>query len=264
MKGLAEYAEFAYATALRAGEAILPYFRRSIDVDNKDRIGGYDPVTIADRAAERVIRDAIAASYPTHGFHGEEHGEHKGSEPATWVVDPIDGTKSFILGQLSWGTLIALNDGQRPVVGVACQPYVGEVFVAHVEGLVEWRRNGERRALKTRRCPRETEAIVVTTDPRYFEPSREAAAYAAVTSKARFTRFGGDLYCYTQLAMGLCDIVIETGLKAWDIQALIPLIEAAGGVVTDWGGNPCHAGGDVLACGDPALHATLLRRIASG
>jgi histidinol phosphatase-like enzyme (inositol monophosphatase family) len=245
---LPETLEFALATAEAAGRAVLPHFRVAIDVENKDRAGGYDPVTIADRAAETSIRDAIRARFPTHGLFGEEHGREAGTEPWTWVIDPIDGTKSFVLGQLHWGVLIALNDGARPVLGVAYQPFVGEAFVGRAA---------------TRTGCRHADALVVTTDPRFFAPPREAAAYAAVTEGARFTRYGGDLYCYTQLAMGLVDIVIETGLKPYDIQALIPVIEGAGGVVTDWQGGDCQDGGDVLACGDPALHAELLRRIAA-
>lgn len=259
---LADYLEFAYLAALAAGEAILPHFRHAIEVENKDRVGGYDPVTVADRAAETAIRASIAIAYPTHGVFGEEHGHEPGAEPWTWVIDPIDGTKSFVLGQLHWGTLIALNDGTRPVVGVACQPFVGEAFVACAGGAAQWRRGRERRTLATRRCASHADALVSTTDPRHFEPAREAAAFAAVTQGARFTRYGGDLYCYTQLAMGLCDVVIETGLKPWDVQALIPLIESAGGVISNWQGGPCYDGGDVLACGDPSLHALLLGRIA--
>lgn len=262
MTDLTNYLEFAYRTAIEAGQAILPHFRRAIDVENKDRVGGYDPVTVADLAAETVIRKAIAAAYPTHGIFGEEHGRIAGAAPWTWVIDPIDGTRSFMIGQLSWGMLIALNDGARPVVGVAFQPFVGEAFVSHARGLSQWRRGGERRTLSARRCSRIEDAIVVTTDPRHFGPPREAAAYAAVTRDARLVRYGGDCYCYTQLAMGLCDVVIETGLGPWDIQALIPLIESAGGVITDWRGGPCHDGGDVLACGDPALHRELLDRIS--
>jgi myo-inositol-1(or 4)-monophosphatase len=260
---LPETLDFALATAEAAGRAILPHFRVAIDVENKDRAGGYDPVTIADRAAETVIRDAIRARFPAHGLFGEEHGREAGTEPWTWVIDPIDGTKSFVLGQLHWGMLIALNDGAKPVLGVAYQPFVSEAFVGVAGRGSEWRRGGERRALRTRRCRSLADALVVTTDPRFFAPPREAAAYAAVTEGARFTRYGGDLYCYTQLAMGLADIVIETGLKPYDIQALIPVIEGAGGVVTDWQGGDCQDGGDVLACGDPALHAELLRRIAA-
>jgi histidinol phosphatase-like enzyme (inositol monophosphatase family) len=262
MQSLAEMAEFAYVTALAAGDAILPHFRRPIDVENKDRAGGYDPVTVADRAAETAIRASIATAFPTHGVFGEEHGRESGTEPWTWVIDPIDGTRSFILGQLHWGTLIALNDGTRPVVGLAYQPFVGEAFVAYAGGPAQWRRGTERRTLSTRRCARHADALVSTTDPRHFASPREAAAFAAITEGARFTRYGGDLYCYTQLAMGLCDVVIETGLQPYDVQALIPLIEAAGGVISDWRGGRCDEGGDVLACGDPSLHARLLERLA--
>jgi myo-inositol-1(or 4)-monophosphatase len=257
------YVEFAHRAAIAAGAVALPHFRRALDVENKDRVGGYDPVTVADREAESAIRAAIRGAYPAHGILGEEHGREPGSERWTWVIDPIDGTKSFVLGQLHWGVLIALNDGTRPVAGVAYQPYVGEAFVAHAGGLAQWRRGGERRTLATRRCARIEEAIVVTTDPRQFARPRETAAYEAVTRDARYTRYGGDLYCYTQLAMGLTDVVVETGLKPYDIQALIPLIESAGGIVTDWRGGSCADGGDILACGDRKLHAELLRRIAN-
>ncbi|HVE47993.1 MAG TPA: histidinol-phosphatase [Casimicrobiaceae bacterium] len=262
MRNLDELLEFAYRTAIAAGDSILPHFRRALDVENKDRGGGYDPVTVADRAAESSIRTAIAAAYPSDGVIGEEQGRAEGSDRYTWVIDPIDGTRAFMIGQLHWGILIACNDGTRPVVGVAYQPYVGEAFVARFDGRAEWRRGDERRALRTRRCARIEEAIVVTTDPRHFAAPREAHAYAAVTRDARYTRYGGDLYCYTQLAMGLSDVVIETDLQPYDIQALIPLIEAAGGAITDWRGGSCQNGGDVLACGDPALHEALLARIA--
>jgi len=260
---LERYAEFACRAAERAGEVVLPHFRAAIDVEDKSGGDDYDPVTIADRASEAAIRDAIRSTYPTHGIFGEEGGRESGSAPYTWVVDPIDGTRSFIVGQLHWAILIALNDGVRPVVGVVHQPYVGETFVAYFGGAARWRRGAESRTMHTRACPRIEDAIVITTDPRHFDPAPKAAAYGAVTRNVRFVRFGGDCYCYTQLAMGLADIVIETGLEPYDIQALIPLVEAAGGVITDWAGGPCDQGGDVLACGDPRLHATLLERIAN-
>ena len=256
------FATFALQAAFAAGTAILPHFRAPIDVQDKGGTRGYDPVTEADRAAEAVIRAAIVARYPDHGIHGEEHGRHAGRSPFTWVIDPIDGTRSFIVGHLHWATLIALHDGERPCIGVTHQPFVGESFIA-VNGESTWRRGDESRALCTRRCPRIEDAIVATTDPRHFKLDRQRHAYAAVTDGVRLVRFGGDCYCYTQVAMGLVDIVIETGLQAYDIQALIPLIENAGGVVSNWEGGRCDEGGDVLACGDRALHAELLRRIGS-
>ena len=254
------FARFALDAAHDAGVAILPHFRAPIDVEDKGGPRGYDPVTEADRAAEAVIRAAITQRFPDHGIDGEEHGRIAGRSPFTWVIDPIDGTRSFILGHLHWATLIALHDGERPIVGVTHQPFVGETFVA-VNGRSEWRRGGELRPLHTRRCPRVEDAIVATTDPRHFRAPGQIAAYAVATDGARLVRYGGDCYCYTQLAMGLVDIVIETGLQAYDIQALIPLIVNAGGVVTNWQGGACDRGGDVLACGDPALHQALLRRI---
>jgi histidinol phosphatase-like enzyme (inositol monophosphatase family) len=256
------YLEFAIRTAHAAGEAILPHFREIIDVEDKRNAHGYDPVTVADRAAEDVIRAEITRSYPDHGMLGEEHGRQSGASALTWVIDPIDGTKSFILGQLHWATLIALHDGQGPVIGVAHQPYVGETFLATRGGLAQWRRGSERRTLRTRRCAKIEDAIVATTDPRHFKDPRQLAVYNAVTASARLTRFGGDCYCYTQLAMGFVDVVVETGLQPYDIQALIPLVEAAGGIITDWSGRACDHGGDVLACGDRALHATLLEVLA--
>jgi myo-inositol-1(or 4)-monophosphatase len=254
------FATFALQAAMAAGAAILPHFRAPIDVEDKGGARGYDPVTEADRAAEAVIRAAIASRYPDHGIHGEEHGRLAGPSPFTWVIDPIDGTRSFIVGHLHWATLIALNDGQRPRVGVTHQPFVGESFVA-ANGVSTWRRGAEQRTLRTRRCARIEDAVVATTDPRHFKTDRQVHAYAAATDGARLVRYGGDCYCYTQVAMGLVDIAIETGLQAYDIQALIPLIENAGGVVSNWEGGSCHDGGDVLACGDRRLHAELLRRM---
>jgi myo-inositol-1(or 4)-monophosphatase len=253
----AAFAVFALQAARDAGAAILPHFRAPIDVEDKGGARGYDPVTEADRAAEAVIRDAVLRRYPDHGIDGEEYGRQAGTSRYTWVIDPIDGTRSFILGQLHWGTLIALHDGTRPIVGVMHQPYVGESFIA-ADGEAEWRRGDARRALRVRPCATLDAAIVATTDPRHFASGRQQRAYAAATAGARLVRFGGDCYCYTQLAMGLVDIVIETGLKPYDVQALIPLIEYAGGVVTDWSGAPCDRGGDVLACGDRALHRQIL------
>jgi len=256
------YLDFAWRTAIAAGAAILPHFRAVVAIEDKRNFMGYDPVTIADRAAEDVIRGAIRRAYPDHGMHGEEHGREAGTSPLNWVIDPIDGTKSFILGQHHWATLIALHDGRAPVVGVVHQPFVGESFVGAACGIAQWRRGDERRDLRTRTCARIEDAIVTTTDPRQFVSDDERAALAAVSGPARFLRYGGDCYCYTQLAMGFVDVVIENGLQPYDIQALIPLIEAAGGAVTNWSGGPCDQGGSVLASGDRRLHEALLRRIA--
>ncbi len=259
----AAYLDFAQDMAVAAGEAILPHFRNALAVEDKRNFMGYDPVTVADHAAETVIRAAVKARYPDHGIHGEEHGREVGTSPLTWVIDPIDGTKSFILGQLHWAVLIALHDGTRPVLGVTYQPFVGESFLGVAGGAARWQRGGESRTLRTRGCPQIEDAWVVTTDPRQFVTEAERRALDTVSGNARFLRYGGDCYCYTQLAMGLVDVVIENGLQAYDVQSLIPLVEAAGGVMTDWGGGPCDQGGAVIACGDPRLHAELLRRMSA-
>ena len=253
------YLEFALATAEAAGREILPHFRRALDVEDKGGRSDYDPVTVADRAAEALIRAAIARTYPDHGIRGEEHGWRKGTSRYTWVIDPIDGTKSFILGQMHWATLIALHDGERVVAGVAHQPYVGESFGAVVSGRAEWRRGGERRTLATRGCPRLADAAIACTHPAMFATPADRAAFDRVAGRARFTRWGGDCYAYCLLAMGLIDIVIESTLEAYDIQALIPIVTSAGGVLTSWTGGGCDEGGSVVACGDPALHAEVLR-----
>ncbi|MFO1413639.1 MAG: histidinol-phosphatase [Burkholderiales bacterium] len=255
------YLDFAWRTAIEAGAAILPHFRATLDIEDKRNFMGYDPVTVADRAAEDVIRHAVKATFPDHGLHGEERGKEAGTSPLTWVIDPIDGTKSFILGQHHWATLLALHDGTAPVVGVVHQPFVGESFVSAACGIAQWRRGDARRDLRTRPCARIEDAIAVTTDPRQFVTDRERGALAAVTAPARYLRYGGDCYCYTQLAMGFVDVVIENGLQPYDVQALIPLIEAAGGAITNWTGGPCDQGGAVLASGDRKLHEDLLRRI---
>jgi len=256
------FLEFAYRMAVAAGEAILPHFRVAIDVEDKGGARGYDPVTVADRAAEAVIRAEVARAHPDHGIRGEEHGWQKGASNFTWVVDPIDGTRSFILGQMHWATLIALHDGERVVAGVAHQPYVGETFLATPGGRSEWRRGGMRRALKTRRCRSLEHAALACTDPKMFANPGDLAAFNRVSAKARLTRWGGDCYAYCLLAMGLIDVVVESSLHAWDVQALIPIVESAGGILTTWAGGRCEEGGNVVACGDPALHAEVLKHLA--
>jgi histidinol phosphatase-like enzyme (inositol monophosphatase family) len=254
----ADYLEFARRTAAAAGAAILPHFREVIAVEDKRNFMGYDPVTIADRAAEDAIRAAIRQAYPEHGIHGEEHGYQAGASSLTWVIDPIDGTKSFILGQHHWATLIALHDGREPVVGVVHQPFVGETFLGAAGGDALWQRGDEHRVLRTRPCARIEDAIVTTTDPRQFRTPAELASLSAVSDRARFLRYGGDCYCYTQLAMGFVDVVIENGLQPYDIQALIPIVRSAGGAISSWTGGNCDQGGPVLATGDPRLHERLL------
>jgi myo-inositol-1(or 4)-monophosphatase len=252
----------AMTMAEAAGKVILPHFRAAIVVDDKGGARGYDPVTVADRDAETVIRTAISREHPTHGIRGEEHGWQKGTSPYTWVIDPIDGTRSFITGQLHWATLIALNDVGVPVVGVMHQPFVGETFSAIAGGVARWQRNGVTRVMHTRPCATLGSAVLASTTPDMFKTTATLSAFNRVRERVRLTRYGGDCYAYCLLAMGLIDVVIESSLQAYDIQALIPIIEAAGGMVTDWSGARCDEGGNVVACGDPVLHAEVLGLLA--
>lgn len=248
-----EYLAFACRLAELAGNVILPHFRAALEVHNKAGSRGYDPVTIADRAAEESIRREIARRYPSHGIQGEEQGKVAGRESLTWVIDPIDGTKSFIIGQLHWGTLVALNDGERPVLGVMHQPYVGETFTGSPRG-AHLRRAGTAQRLRTRRCARLENAMLCTTHPEMFATWDERSAFDAVAGRAKLTRYGGDCYSYCLLAAGLVDLVIDAGMYPHDVQALIPIVEGAGGVMTTWAGETAYEGGQVVAAGDSKLH----------
>jgi myo-inositol-1(or 4)-monophosphatase len=255
--------DLAQGMAMRAGAAILPHFRVAIAVDDKGGARGYDPVTVADRDAEASIRADLARAHPDHGIRGEEHGWQRGTSPYTWVIDPIDGTRSFITGALHWATLIALNDGHAPVLGVVHQPYVGETFSAIAGGEARWQRGDASRVLRTRRCPALGAAVLACTTPDMFATPAALAAFERVRAAVQLTRFGGDCYAYCLLALGLIDVVIESSLQAYDVQALIPIVQAAGGVMTDWHGGRCDEGGSVVASGDPALHPAVLALLAA-
>jgi len=260
-RAIEEYAAFACHLADLAGRTILPYFRVRLAVENKTAGAGYDPVTVADRAAERAIRDEIHRVYPGHGILGEEHGFAAGTDELTWIIDPIDGTRAFIIGQLHWGVLIALNDGARPVIGVMHQPYTGETFVGSRLG-AELRRRGSSSSLRVRECRRLEDAIVCATDPAMFSGPGEREAFRQLASKARMRRYGGDCYSYCLLAAGFIDLVIESSLQPYDIQPLIPIIEASGGIVTSWSGGLPYDGGQIIAAGDRELHKIALAMLA--
>lgn len=259
---LAELSQFAEELADLSGKTILPHFRERIDVHNKHDSGGFDPVTEADRAAEEAIRARIKIRYPTHGIVGEEHGAEPGASRYTWVLDPIDGTRAFVCGMAQWGTLIALNDGTRPVVGVLDQPYTRERWIGS-GGISTFRdTRGQRSALKTRTCSSLAEMVLSTTSPVGYFDATEQKAFWSLSNRARLTRFGGDCYAYGLLAMGFIDVIVEATLQPWDVQALIPIIENAGGIVSTWDGKPAFDGGRVVACGDPKLHAAVLEALA--
>ena len=246
--------DFAHTLADASGELIRPYFRQPLDVANKAGAGAFDPVTEADRAAERVIAEAVAARWPEHGFVGEAHGTTRPEARLRWVVDPIDGTRAFIMGWPMWGTLIGLLDGGTPVLGLMDQPFTRERYWS--AETVSYMRVGDGGPvhINTRSCPQLADAILSTTHPDLFAAGDEMDGFARLKSQVRMTRYGGDCYGYCLLAAGFVDLVVETGLKPYDIVALIPIIERAGGRVTTWDGKPATDGGRIVAAGDPRLH----------
>jgi histidinol-phosphatase len=250
----------AHALADRSGAVILPHFRTEQVIDHK---GGnlFDPVTAADRDAERAIRAGLAEIYPSHGILGEEFGSQDGESEYCWIIDPIDGTRSFILGLPIWGTLIGLTRQGSPLLGLMDQPFTGERFWSD-ETDAFFRRNGTTKVIRTRACPALGQALLATTSTDFFN-AEELGRFASLTERVRLRRFGGDCYNYCLLAMGHVDLVAESGLKPFDILPLIPIIERAGGVVSDWKGGDPRAGGSVLAAGDPRIHAAAIE-ILSG
>ncbi len=234
----------------------LRHFRiPGLVADNKWSVG-FDPVTVADRAAELAMRKVLAEMRPDDAILGEEFGYTEGTSGLTWVLDPIDGTRGYISGTPTWGVLISVRDETGPFFGMICQPYIGERFVG---GLGEAWVDGPhgRNDLKTRAARPLSEAIMLTTFPAIGTPV-EKAAFDAVKKQVQLTRYGMDCYGYALLAAGQVDLVIEAGLQAYDVQAPIAVIQAAGGVVTDWRGGPAHEGGRMLAAANADVHAAAL------
>ncbi len=246
------------ASAARA--AILPHFRQNtLATENKlaeQQDGSFDPVTVADRAAEEAMRAILAERRPDDAIFGEEFGHSAGTSGLTWVLDPIDGTRGFISGTPTWGVLIAVSDATGPIYGVIDQPYIGERFAGGF-GLAHGQGPSGAFDLATRATAALSDAILFTTFPEVGTLA-ERAAFEAVDARVKLTRYGMDCYAYALLAAGQVDLVIEAGLNAYDIQAPIAVIEAAGGVVTNWQGQPVHEGGQVLAAANATLHAQAL------
>jgi histidinol phosphatase-like enzyme (inositol monophosphatase family) len=243
-----------------AAETTLPHFRANGAVDNKGG-GSFDPVTEADRNAESAMRKLIKATFPDHGIIGEEHGPENDKAEFVWVLDPIDGTRSFIAGIPLWGTLIGLLRDGKPVLGMMAQPFTGERFAG--DGKRAWYRgpHGEGE-LTTRSCASLSDAILFTTTPALFNPA-DRRSYDRVEKSVRVPRYGADCYAYCMVAAGHVDLVIETELKPYDIVALIPIIEGAGGRVTNWEGESAASGGRIVAAGDPRLHELALKQLAT-
>jgi len=240
--------------------AILPHFRSRLDVENKlDQ--GFDPVTIADRASETAMRDILAAERPDDGVLGEEFGETPSVNGRKWVLDPIDGTRAFIAGLPTWTILIALSNGEKPHLGLIDQPHIEERFIGGPDGSF-YQRGTQRTRLESRKTRTLETAVMATTDIDLFTDP-EKLAFRRVLKTVQLCRYGYDAYAYAMLAMGGIDLVIESSLQPYDVQALIPVVEGAGGVVTNWQGGAAWDGGQVIASAHKALHDEALAFLES-
>ncbi len=241
-----------------AAKAIMPHFRASTEVTNKDS-AHFDPVTAADRDAEAEMRRLIAATWPEHGIVGEEYGPERADARFVWVLDPIDGTRAFITGLPVWGTLIGLLEEGKPRLGMMAQPFTGERFAG--DGKRAWYTGpGGAKPIATRAASSLKEAALFTTSP-YLFSAADGEAYRRIEKSVRMARYGCDCYAYCMVAAGQADIVIEAGLQPYDIVALIPIVEGAGGRLTSWDGGSAAGGGRVCASGDAKIHEEVLAEL---
>lgn len=246
----------AHALADVAQVETLRYFRSyGLQADNKEPTA-FDPVTVADRAAEKAMRAVLAEMRPQDAILGEEFGYSEGRSGLTWVLDPIDGTRGYISGTPTWGVLISVRDAQGPFFGMITQPYIGERFIG---GLNEARMTGPHRdvVLKTSSPQPLSQCILLSTFPE-IGTAHERRGFDQLKKQVKLTRYGMDCYGYALLAAGHVDLVVEAGLQAYDVQAPIAVVQAAGGIVTDWRGDPAHDGGRVLAAANAEVHAAAL------
>lgn len=253
---MTEYELFAVELACEAACVSLPYFRGAYEESDKGGPGAFDPVTQADQEAEAAIRTLISARYPDHGVIGEEYGEDRPEADHVWILDPIDGTRAFISGLPLWTNLIALRTEGRPTVGVIGQPCLNEIFLGGPSG-ARLLKAGAETPLAVRKCASLNDAVIATTDPVLFNGA-ELGAWTQVRAAARLARLGCDAYAFAMVAAGRIDLVADTGLKLWDWAALVPVIEAAGGQVTNWRGEAPDGNGQILAVGDGAIREQAL------
>jgi histidinol phosphatase-like enzyme (inositol monophosphatase family) len=244
-----------------AGKIAAGYFRRRIDVHDKSGGSYFDPVTAADREVEQFLRAELRSRYPGYGILGEEEGEEGRGADRCWMIDPIDGTRAFITGMPAWGILLGLTENGAPIVGTMHQPYIGETFQGALGAGAHLRHAGAVIEIAARTGVALADAVLYSTHPEMFVADEERAAFERVSAASRMTRFGGDCYSYCLLAMGQIDLVVESGLQPYDIVPLVPIIEAAGGVVTDARGASASPGGFIVAAGSPELHEQALAAI---
>ncbi|HET8727290.1 MAG TPA: histidinol-phosphatase [Alphaproteobacteria bacterium] len=250
---LAPFVALAERLVMAGGEVVRRHFRTPVAVDQK---GDLSPVTVADREAERSIREILVRERPEDGIYGEELGAERIDAEYVWVLDPTDGTKAFITGRPLFGTLIALLYRGRPVLGVIDQPVIGDRWIGAAGRPTLF--NGS--PARTRSCPQLDDALLNTTSPDIFT-AEELERFDRVRRQVRITTYGGDCYGYGLVAAGFVDLVVEAGLKLYDFAALVPILEGAGGLLTDWQGRPLgiESAGQVVAAGDRRTHEAALK-----
>lgn len=274
-----DFLAIAHTLSDQSAKVILPYFRQKISVDHKDGKGIYDPVTDADRNSEQVIRSYLAEYLPDHSIIGEEFGHSDNGSPYCWIIDPIDGTRAFVMGSPLWGTLIGLEHNKEPLLGMMNQPFTGERFWGTPDGSFGWWPNDTQAQLEntlpssesmsseagravhrlsTSGCVTLSKAIITTTCPDLFGSAEELEAFHNLRACCKMSRYGGDCYSYCLLALGQVDLIVESGLAPYDIAPLIPLVKGAGGVITTWDGGPANLGGKIIASASPELHEAAL------
>ncbi|MGC4025064.1 MAG: histidinol-phosphatase [Mesorhizobium sp.] len=248
--------EFMRRIAAAAARESLPRFRQQGAVTNKVE-GGFDPVTEADRQAERSIRALINEQFPDHGILGEEFGSENADAEHVWVVDPIDGTRSFISGIPLWGTLVGLTRNGDAIAGMMAQPFIGELFYATGQGAFYEGPHGANK-LAARTTESIADATMCTTTPLLFKDAQKDA-FGRLEKAVQLSRYGTDCYAYAMVAAGQVDLVVETALQPYDIVALIPIIEQAGGKITNWDGGPAEQGGSIVAAANARLHDAAMK-----
>lgn len=255
---ISTYLAVAHHLADLSAKEILPHFRTKISVDDKKGKSNFDPVTIADQNAEALIRNFLNDNHNNHSIFGEEFGFEQKNSDFCWLIDPIDGTSSFVLGSPLWGTLIGLNYKDEPIIGLMNQPFTNERYWASPEGALG-RSGGQEYPLSVRREGDLSNAIITTTSPDLFATDDDKLRFDTLRKSCKMTRYGGDCYQYCLLAMGHIDIIVESGLASYDIAPLIPIVKNAGGMITDWEGNNISHGGQVIAAGDARLHEAAIK-----
>ena len=250
--------KFALKTIAGAGDVAEKYFRKTLQIDSKG--DQFDPVTKADKEIESYIRDCITTEYPEHSITGEEQEDYKGASDYHWIIDPIDGTRSFISGVPTWGILLGLMQSDSPLLGFMHQPYTSEIYMGSEAGAYLLR-NDHKQKLSCKNTNELKDAIIYTTHPEHFDSDNDLSLFLKLANSCQLSRYGGDCYSYCLLALGTVDLVVETGLAPYDIIPLIPIIESAGGIVTNWDGETVVNGGRIIAASNQTLYDQAISRL---